>query len=326
MAACLEDGHGRRIEYLRLSVTDRCDLRCSYCLPKGFKDFLPPSDWLDFDEIVRVVGVLARLGLRRVRLTGGEPLTRSGLPDLAARLAALDGVEDLSLSTNGTRLAVLAAPLKAAGVSRLNVSLDSLDHERFARITGKDTLGDILAGLDTAAATGFAPIKINMVVMAGVNEDEVDAMVAYCAERGFVLRLIEAMPMGQSGQGAGFVSLDPIYARLKARFGLLDGVVPGGGPARYLVSPNGDLSVGFITPMSQHFCTTCNRVRLTADGMLHLCLGQDDRVDLRSVVRTGGTDADIEAALLAGLRNKPERHEFREKPRRIVRVMSSTGG
>ena len=326
MAACLEDGHGRRIEYLRLSVTDRCDLRCSYCLPKGFKDFLPPADWLDFDEIVRVVGVLARLGLRRVRLTGGEPLTRSGLPDLAARLATLDGVEDLSLSTNGTRLGALAASLKAAGVSRLNVSLDSLDRERFARITGKDTLGDILAGLDMAAATGFAPIKINMVVMAGVNEDEVDTMVTYCAERGFVLRLIEAMPMGASGQGAGFVSLDPIHARLKARFGLLDGVVPGGGPARYLVSPNGDLSVGFITPMSQHFCATCNRVRLTADGMLHLCLGQDDRVDLRSVVRTGGTDADIEAALLAGLRNKPERHEFREKPRRIVRVMSSTGG
>jgi cyclic pyranopterin phosphate synthase len=326
MAACLEDGRGRRVEYLRLSVTDRCDLRCSYCLPKGFKGFLPQDHWLDFDEIVRLVGIFARLGLKRVRLTGGEPLTRNGLPDLARRLAAIPGVEDLSLSTNGTRLASCAGELKDAGISRLNVSLDTLNRRRFAAITGKDALAEVLAGLDAAAGSGFAPIKINMVAMAGVNEDEIDAMVAYCADRGFILRFIEAMPMGASGRGTGFVSLDPIHNRLKARFGLLDGLVAGGGPARYLVSPDGKFSVGFITPLSQHFCATCNRVRLSADGMLHLCLGQEDCVDLRRLLRDGGSDSDVEAAVVAGLRRKPERHEFREQPRKLIRVMASTGG
>jgi cyclic pyranopterin phosphate synthase len=326
MAACLEDGHGRRVEYLRLSVTDRCDLRCSYCLPKGFKGFLPQDDWLEFDEIERVVGIFARLGLKRLRLTGGEPLTRPGLPGLARRLAAIPGIDDLSLSTNATRLAGCAGELRDAGISRLNVSLDTLDRQRFAEITGKDALPDVLAGLDAAAATGFNLIKINMVAMAGVNEDEIDAMVAYCAERGFILRFIETMPMGASGRGAGFVSLDPIQKRLKARFGLLDGLVPGGGPARYLVSPDGKFSVGFITPLSQHFCATCNRVRLSADGMLHLCLGQEDRVDLRGLLRNGGSDTDVEAMIVAGLRRKPERHEFNEQPRKIIRVMASTGG
>jgi cyclic pyranopterin phosphate synthase len=320
------DSCGRKIDYLRLSVTDRCDLRCAYCMPEKFHDYEEPDHWLDFDEIERLASLFAGLGLRRIRLTGGEPLLRRGLPELAQRLAALPGIEDLSLSTNGTRLAKHAARLRRAGVTRLNVSLDSLDRERVRAISRRDVLPDILAGLEAARKEGFNLIKINMVALVGTGDGEIDAMAAYCIEHGFVLRLIETMPVGESGRGAGFVDLQPIQERLRRRFGLVDGLVPGGGPARYLVSPDGRFQIGFITPISRHFCATCNRVRLAVDGALHLCLGQDDSVDFRHMLRNGSSDADLQAALLAALRNKPERHEFREQPGRIIRVMSSTGG
>ena len=322
----LLDGLGRRIEYLRLSVTDRCDLRCAYCMPAGFKDYEEPLHWLTFDEIERLAAVFARLGLKRIRLTGGEPLLRRNLSELAKRLAGVPGVEDLALSTNGTQLAKYASMLREAGVTRLNVSLDSLDRARVHAITKRDVLPQILAGLEAARAEGFAVIKINMVAMAGVTEGEIDAMVAYCGERGFVLRLIETMPIGDAGRHAGFVDLRPIRERLQARFGLIDGVVPGGGPARYLVSPDGRFQVGFITPISQHFCETCNRVRLGVDGTLYLCLGQDDAVDFRELLRSGCGDVEIEERLKSALLAKPARHEFRERPERIVRIMSSTGG
>lgn len=322
----LLDGFGRQIQYLRLSVTDRCDLRCSYCMPEDFKDYEEPTHWLTFDEIRRLLSVFARLGLKRVRLTGGEPLLRKNLTDLADRLGALEGIEDLSLSTNGTQLAKHARRLRVAGVTRLNVSLDSLKRDRILAICRRDVLPQVLEGLEAARAEGFRLIKINMVVMAGVNDDEIDAMAAYCFERGFVLRLIETMPVGKAGRKAEFLDLRPIQEGLRRRFGLVDGVVPGAGPARYLVSPDGTFRIGFITPMSQHFCETCNRVRLGVDGTLHLCLGQDDQVDFRSKLRTGCADSEIEHALLEGLRRKPARHEFREQPGKIVRVMSSTGG
>jgi len=322
----LIDASGRKVDYLRLSVTDRCDLRCAYCMPEKFRDYEEPEHWLDFDEIERLVATFARLGLKRIRLTGGEPLLRGGLPVLAQRLAALPGIEDLSLSTNGTRLAKHAARLRSAGVTRLNVSLDSLDRERIRTISKRDVLPDILAGLEAARDEGFRLIKINMVAMADTRDDEIDAMVGYCMERGFVLRLIETMPVGASGRSVGFLDLQPIQERLRTRFGLVDGVVPGGGPARYLVSPDRRFQIGFITPISQHFCATCNRVRLSVDGALHLCLGQEDRVDFRGLLRGGASDADLEAALLAALRRKPERHEFRERPERVVRVMAVTGG
>lgn len=322
----LLDGFGRRIEYLRLSVTDRCDLRCSYCMPLGFKDYEEPGHWLNFDEIERLLAVFARLGVRRVRLTGGEPLMRRNLPDLVRRLAALPGIDDLSLSTNGTQMAKFASPLRRAGVTRLNVSLDSLDRERVTRITRRDVLPQVLAGLEAARGEGFRLIKINMVAMAGTTDEEIHAMVAYCMERQFVLRLIETMPMGATGRSAGFLDLSPVRERLRRRFGLIDGVVAGGGPARYLVSPDGRFQIGFITPISQHFCESCNRVRLAVDGTLHLCLGQNDTVDFRNLLRTNCTDAALGEALLAGLRNKPERHEFQERPHQVVRGMSSTGG
>jgi cyclic pyranopterin phosphate synthase len=322
----LQDNFGRKIEYLRLSVTDRCDLRCTYCIPQGFHGFEAPEHWLTFDEIERIVAVFARLGVARIRLTGGEPLTRPGITNLAQRLCALPGVNDLSLSTNATLLSRYADELYEAGVSRLNVSLDSLDAPRLACITGRDCLPQILDGLTAAKQAGFSPIKINMVVLGGENEHEVESMVEFCMQHSFILRLIEAMPMGDSGRSASYVDLQAVRQHLQQRFGLIDGVVPGGGPARYLRSADGSFSLGFITPISQHFCDTCNRVRISADGILYLCLGQDDTLDLRSLLRAGIDDAGLEAAICEAITKKPERHEFKEQAHKIVRIMSQTGG
>lgn len=322
----LSDAFGRKIEYLRLSVTDRCDLRCAYCMPRDFDGYEEPANWLSFDEIERVLRLFASRGLSRVRLTGGEPLLRNRIADLAGRIRSIPGIDDLSLSTNGTQLVKHVRPLKEAGVTRLNVSLDTLQPARFAAITRRDALKEVLAGLKTARETGFAPIKINMVWLAGTNDDELEEMIAFCRDGGFILRLIETMPMGETGRNSQFASLQPLMASLKTRFGLIDGLIPGGGPARYLVTPDGKFSVGFITPMSQHFCATCNRVRLTVDGMLHLCLGQEDRLDLRQLMRNGESDESILAAIQTAIDRKPERHEFSEHPEKIVRVMSSTGG
>jgi cyclic pyranopterin phosphate synthase len=321
----LTDRFGRRIEYLRLSVTDRCDLRCAYCIPEGFKDFEEPEDWLTFAEVERLLGLFARLGLKRVRFTGGEPLLRRDVVDLARRVAAIPGIDDLSLSTNATQLDRHAEALKAAGVSRLNISLDSLRPKRIERISGRPALGRILAGIEAARQAGFAPIKINMVAMQE-NADEIDDVVAWCIEQGFILRLIEIMPMGETARKLGYFDLQPLKEQLRLRFGLVDAVVPGGGPARYLSSPDGRFSLGFITPISQHFCDTCNRVRLTVDGILHLCLGQEDRVEFRPMLRGGASDAEIMATIRAAIAMKPERHEFREAPHKLVRFMNATGG
>ena len=208
---------------------------------------------------------------------------------------------------------------------RLNVSLDSLRAETVARINGRAVLDEVLEGLEVASAAGFAPIKVNMVVMRD-NADEVDAMVAFCMEKGYVLRLIELMPMGDTARKMGYVDLQPIKRRLQERFGLIDRVLPGGGPARYLGAADGRFTVGFITPLSQHFCESCNRVRLTVDGQLHLCLGQEERMDFRALLRGGATDADLEVAIRAALDLKPERHEFREQPEKLIRFMNMTGG
>ena len=323
----LIDRFGRAIEYLRLSVTDRCDLRCNYCLPKGFKGFEEPANWLTFDEVERVVAVFARLGTRRVRLTGGEPLLRRNLSQLAARLSALPGLEDLSLTTNGTQLRRHALELKQAGVRRLNLSLDSLRRDCVERITGSDSLPRVLDGLMAAKEAGFAPIKINMVAMRGVNEQDIESMVAFCIEHGLVLRLIEAMPMGDTGRAAQYLDLQPVLQRLSRQFGLsAQAVSLGGGPARYWSSADGAFSLGVITPISQHFCATCNRVRLSVDGTLYMCLGQEEKMELRPLLRAGIDDAGLEAAIRQAIELKPERHEFREQPQKLVRFMSMTGG
>lgn len=323
----LHDRFGRSIEYLRVSVTDRCDLRCTYCLPKGFKGFEEPKHWLTFDEIQRLVAVFVRLGTSRVRLTGGEPLLRRNLPELMSRIAALPGLHDLSLSTNATRLARHADALKVAGVSRINVSLDSLDRACMEAITGRDSLQQILDGIMAGKAAGFSPIKINMVAMLGINETEIDDMVAFCIENGFILRLIEAMPMGTTGNSTSFVDLGPIQSRLQLKFNLRPQAIElGGGPARYLATADGNTTIGFITPMSQHFCASCNRVRLAVDGTLYLCLGQEEKFEFRPLLRGGATDAELEAAVRVAIELKPQKHQFREQPTKVMRFMAQTGG
>lgn len=324
----LTDPFNRAIEYVRLSVTDRCDLRCTYCLPEGYRDFGEPEHWLTFDEIERVIRAFTELGVRRVRLTGGEPLTRRHLPELAARLNALPRLEDLSLSTNAVRLKKYAGALRQAGVRRVNVSLDSLQPERFEAITGGGKLDKVLAGLAAAKQCGLQPVKINMVVMKDVNDDEIEDMVRFCIGQDFTLRLIETMPVGDTGRSASdhYLGLEEARRRLAEKFELLPAVMPGGGPARYVRVAGTGLRIGFITPISQHFCETCNRVRLAADGTLYLCLGQDDKVELRPLLRQGIGDHELKLALRAAIARKPERHEFREQPRKIVRFMSQTGG
>lgn len=327
MHSQLIDPFNRTIEYIRLSVTDRCDLRCFYCLPEDYSDFLEPDEWLTFDEIERVIGAFSALGVCRVRITGGEPLVRKNVAALAARLSQLPGIDDLSLSTNAVALARHASALKMAGITRINVSLDSLRADRFKEIT-KGKLSKVLDGLMAAKTAGFAPIKINMVVMKDINDDEVEDMVEFCIENDFTLRFIETMPMGETGRIATdhYVNLQTVKEHLGQRFELIPGVMPGGGPARYVQVAGTELRIGFITPISQHFCETCNRVRLAADGRLHLCLGQEHSFDFRKLLRNGATDADLQTAVIEAIALKPEKHEFNEKPQQVVRFMAKTGG
>ena len=327
MTQQLTDKFGRTIEYLRLSVTDRCDLRCNYCMPEGFKDFEVPEDWLSFAEIERVIRVFGELGTKRIRITGGEPLVRKNLAELATRLAALPGIEDLSLSSNATRLQKQAAPLKQAGISRINVSLDTLRADRFKEITG-GKIDKVLKGLMAAKEAGFQPVKINMVVMRGVNDDEVEDMVQFCIEHDFTLRFIETMPMGDTGRNASlqYIPLSEIHDRLAKKYTLIQTKMNGGGPARYVRVEGTELRIGFITPMSQHFCDTCNRIRLSVDGTLYLCLGQEASYPLRELLRAGITDEELKQHILKAIDLKPEKHEFNNKPEKLVRFMSMTGG
>ena len=326
-AGPLTDGFGRRIDYLRVSVTDRCDLRCSYCLPKDFKGFETPANWLRLDEMARLVGVFVGLGIRKVRLTGGEPLLRRGVADLARDIAAMPGLADLSVSTNGTQLVRHAEALRAAGVTRLNISLDTLDAAAFSQITGRDCLDSVLAGLAAARQAGYSPIKLNSVVHAATPEDDVRRLLDYAVEQGFVLRLIEPMPMGECGRGFTHTDLNALGARLAADAGLVPSLAGSGtGPARYWTAGEGAPVLGVITPMSRHFCAACNRVRLGVDGTLYLCLGQEAQVPLGRLLRSGASDAQLARAILAGIAAKPERHDFVTRPERIVRFMAQTGG
>ncbi len=324
----LIDQYGRQIEYLRLSVTDRCDLRCNYCMPKGFKDFAEPSDWLSFDEITRLVAVFAEMGVRHIRLTGGEPLVRRDIHQLVSMISPLHGISDLSMSTNAVRLRDHAQRLKQAGLSRLNVSLDTLDPERYAAITGGGKLQKVLAGLDAARAAGIAPIKINCVLMKGVNDEQVGEILEYCAERDFTLRLIETMPVGDTGRSlqSRYINLETIKQQLAKQYELVPDIMPGAGPARYYRIQGSSAKIGFITPISRHFCDTCNRVRLSCEGDIYTCLGDESRYSLARHLRSGCNDDELEQHIRLAINLKPLKHDFNNQAHKVVRFMSMTGG
>jgi len=329
--APLIDAHARRVEYVRLSLTERCNLACVYCVPAHHEAL--PSDWLSDDEVVALVEGLKALGLRRVRLTGGEPTLRPRLPALVARLAALE-LDDLSLTTNATRLAELARPLREAGLHRLNISLDTLDAPRFAMLSGgRATLGPVLAGIEAACEAGYAHTKLNTVVLAGENDEELPALARYAWARGLTPRYIELMPMsdGAVAPRARLVSAATMRERLSAAFGPLEPepvtALPGIGPARYLRVATGahaGARLGIIAAVTERFCATCNRVRISARGRLHACLGIDDPLAVAPGcgVQLGGSDPlDLRAALRRGpaalreavafaVREKAEGHEF----------------
>tara|TARA_R110002020_G_scaffold41276_8_gene121680 strand:- start:739 stop:1752 length:1014 start_codon:yes stop_codon:yes gene_type:complete len=327
----LIDRYGRHISYLRISVTDRCDFRCVYCMAEDMT-FLPKREVLSFEEIETIAGAFIARGATRIRLTGGEPLVRRDIMDLVASLGRHigQGLEELTLTTNGSQLAKHAAGLAAAGVKRINVSLDTLDEARFAAITRRGRLGDVLAGIDAAQAQGLA-IKINMVAMAGVNDDEIEPMMAWAHGRQMGLTLIEGMPLGEVGidRVDSYLPLRQLHDQLARRYTLEKLDKRTGGPARYVrVAETGGV-LGFITPMSHNFCESCNRVRLTATGQLFMCLGQDDQVNLRDALRDGRAAA-LDAALDQAMLLKPKGHDFvldrsRTTPA-VARHMSVTGG
>ncbi|WP_241087294.1 GTP 3',8-cyclase MoaA [Candidatus Vondammii sp. HM_W22] len=323
----LIDSFGRKIEYLRVSVTDRCDFRCFYCIPKGFKGFIESDNRLTLEEFVRLIRIFSELGVSKFRLTGGEPLVRKDIADMVQQIAVLPGVDDLSMSTNASHLAEHAEVLKKAGVSRINVSLDTLKPDVFREITQSE-LQPVLDGLMAAKKAGLHPIKINMVVMKDLNVDEIGNMVDFCLEHGFTLRFIETMPVGTAGQDAvdRYVSLDAIWKDLEQRFEMEPARMTGAGPAKYLKLVGKRLKIGFITPISQHFCEDCNRVRLSSEGTLYLCLGQQDKLEFRPLLRQGLTDEELKAAISEAIQRKPEKHEFNDNPDQVGRVMSVTGG
>ena len=321
------DPFGRTISYLRVSVTDRCDFRCVYCMAEDMT-FLPKADLLTLEELERLCAAFIRLGVRKLRFTGGEPLVRKGVMGLIGRVGALlgQGLEELTLTTNGSQLANHAAGLKAAGVKRVNISLDTLDAQKFAEITRWGRLPQVLEGIAAAKAAGLA-VKINMVAMKGVNEDEISPMLAWCGDQKFDLCLIETMPMGEVAHRAEtHLPLDGVRERLEREWTLTPSRHATGGPARYWEVAETGQRVGFITPLSNHFCDDCNRVRLTCTGTLYMCLGQEDAADLRAPLRASADDAALEAAIHAAIARKPKGHTFDITRPAVARHMSLTGG
>ena len=326
------DPFGRAITYLRVSVTDRCDLRCVYCMAEDMH-FLPKAQLLTLEELERLCAAFIRLGTTKIRLTGGEPLVRRGVMSLVQGLGSRlgQGLNELTLTTNGTQLAKYATQLHDAGVKRINVSLDTLDPASFTLMTRWGRIEPILEGIFAAKAAGLA-IKINTVAMKGVNEDEFDRLLAWCGEHGFDLCLIETMPMGEISEDRTeqYLPLSVVRARLKRTWTLQDTDYKTGGPARYYDVAETGQRIGFITPMTHNFCESCNRVRLTCTGTLYMCLGQDDDADLRAVLRAGASDDQLDAAILEAITRKPKGHDFiidrrHDKPA-VARHMSVTGG
>ncbi|WP_291295166.1 GTP 3',8-cyclase MoaA [Elioraea sp.] len=327
------DPFGRSISYLRVSVTDRCDLRCVYCMAEDMT-FLPKADLLSLEELDRLCGVFIGLGVRKIRLTGGEPLVRRDVMALFRNLGARlgSGLDELTVTTNGTQLGRYAEDLRAAGVRRINVSLDTLDAAKFAAATRWGKIDKTLDGIFAAKAAGLA-IKINAVALKGFNEDEFDSMVAWCGEHGFDLCLIETMPLGEidGDRTDQYLPLSRVRERLSRTWTLTDTDYATGGPARYVRVEETGQRIGFITPLTHNFCESCNRVRLTCTGTLYMCLGQEDAADLRAPLRRpGATDEDVAEAVRAAIARKPKGHDFvidrRGAAPALSRHMSVTGG
>ncbi len=326
------DPFGRAITYLRVSVTDRCDLRCVYCMSEDMT-FLPKADVLSLEELERLCTAFIRLGTNKIRITGGEPLVRRDVQTLFQRLGGRLGLglDELTLTTNGTQLTKHAAALYAAGVRRVNVSLDTLDPARFTAVTRWGKIEKVLDGIAAAKAAGLH-VKINAVALKGVNEHEIDDMLAWCGKHGHDLCLIETMPMGaiDGDRTDQYLPLSLVRARLRQRWTLQGTDYQTGGPARYFDVAETGTRVGFITPMTHNFCESCNRVRLTCTGTLYMCLGQDDAADLRRVLRDGATDVELDAAIRLAITRKPKGHDFvidrRSNAPSVARHMSLTGG
>ncbi len=320
----ISDSFQRPINYLRISVTDRCNLRCVYCMPPGGIPLMPRSEILSYEEIHAVARAAAELGITKVRLTGGEPLARAQLTRLVRMLSRIEGIDDISLTTNGLLLRRYAASLKRAGLKRVNVSLDTLKRERFQRITRGDRLSDVLVGMETARRVGLDPVKVNMVVMRGINDDEVIDFARLTMDQCWHVRFIEPMPFGTSFE---FVPVSEIQKRLLP-LGALEPYPfsQGNGPAKYFRFPGASGTIGFISPLSEHFCFDCNRLRLTADGQLHACLLSDGEVDLRQPLRQGASPEELSQLIRQAVVSKPERHRLGEGVSPQRRPMCQVGG
>lgn len=327
----LMDSFSRRVDYLRLSMTDRCDFRCVYCMAEDM-EFLPRQQILTLEEIYQLAESFVTLGTRKIRLTGGEPLVRPGVVELCKRIAMLPGLRELCMTTNGSQLGKLAAPLFDAGLKRLNISLDSLDPVRFRELTRTGDLAKVIAGIDAANAAGFQRTKLNCVVMKDRNDHEINDLVAFAIDRGLDISFIEEMPLGvisEHSRAGAFYSSAQVRERIAERYTLIDSAESTQGPSRYWrLAEAPHIRLGFISPHSHNFCGTCNRVRLTVEGRLLLCLGNEHSVDLKAVLRRYPGDAKrLESAIIESMKLKPYRHNFElNDDVQVVRFMNMTGG
>ena len=324
----LVDKYSRRITYVRLSITDRCDFRCTYCMAEEMT-FLPRQSVMTLEECLRVASVFVGMGVNKLRITGGEPLVRKGAMWLIERLGALPGLDNLVLTTNGSQLDRFAQPLKDAGVRRLNISLDTLNAERFKAITRIGDLNKVLRGIEAAGDAGFRRTKLNTVMMRGVNDDEFVDLVRFALANELDISFIEEMPLGEiHGRNTTYISSEETRERLAQHFELLPSTESSGGPARYWRVAGSESRIGFISPHSHNFCDTCNRVRITALGELYPCLGQNDAVDLLKVLRSGADDEALRQAIMDSMGIKPWGHDFTQQmdAPQVVRFMSMTGG
>jgi cyclic pyranopterin phosphate synthase len=326
----LIDTYNRHINYLRISVTDRCNLRCMYCMPKEGVSQIGHEEILSYEEILKIARITAARGVSKIRITGGEPLVRRGIIDLITALHELPGIADLSITTNGILLQSCAASLRNAGIQRINISLDSLDPEKYKKITRGGDLNAVLAGIRKAREVGFSPIKINVVAMRGINDDEIAAFAKLTLDRPVHIRFIEFMPVGSSNgwDHASFISSTEMQERIAAVGALAEDDVPArSGPARMYRLEGAQGKIGFIAALSSHFCSTCNRLRLTADGRLRTCLFSDNETDLKTPLRNGCDDAELDRIITGTIKSKPQQHKMLEPSfKKCSRGMSAIGG